>query len=85
LRIAVGILPWPGVVFPASRIALQISVPVIKGKSILQVAAVGESKSILPTSAEFVKRLYIRISCFLLISAARPVFGFSRFVNRGLQ
>ena len=79
-----GISSRPRAVFPAFRIALWVSAAVMGGKAILRVAAVGESKGISPTSAEFVRRLRIRIPCFLLMSAAKPAFGFSRSLNRGL-
>ena len=71
--------------FPASRIAFWMSVTITKGKLILQVAAVKESKGISLALAEFVKRLRIRISCFLLISATKPMCRFCEFVNKGLQ
>ena len=70
--------------FLASRIALQVSVAITKGKAILQVAVVGESKGISLALAKFVKRLCIRISCFLLMFATKPACRFSRFVNKGL-
>ena len=85
LRTAVGISSRPRAVFLAFRIALQVSAAIIGEKAILQVAAVGELKGISPISAEFVKRLRIRIPRFLLMSAAKPAFGFSRSLNRGLQ
>ena len=85
LRIAVGISSRLGVVFPAPRMDLQMSVTVAGGNSILQMAVVGESKGMSPTSAVFVKRLQTRILHFLSISAASPINGFCRSVNRGLQ
>jgi hypothetical protein len=72
------------VMFLASKIALQVSAAVIKKKAILQVIAVRESKGILLALAEFVRRLQIRISCFLLMFATRLAFKFSRFVNKRL-
>jgi hypothetical protein len=65
--------------------ALQVSAAVIGGKTIFWVAAVRESKGISLALAEFVKRLCIKISCFLLMFAAKPAFGFSRSLNRGLR
>ena len=65
--------------------ALRVSATVIGGKTIFRVAAVGESKGISLALAEFVRRLRIRISCFLLMSAAKPAFGFSGSLNRGLR
>jgi len=59
-------------------------VTITGGKLILWVAAVKESKGISLALAEFVRRLRIRISCFLLISAARPTCGFCRSVKGGL-
>jgi len=56
----------------------------IRGKAILQVVAIKESKSILPALAKFVRRLRIRISCFLLMSAAKLACRFSGSVNKGL-
>jgi hypothetical protein len=72
-------------VLPAPRIDFCMSVAVTGGNSIFRVAAVGESKGMSPTSAEFVRRLQSRISRFLLMSAAWPACRFSRSVNRGLQ
>ena len=71
--------------FLALRIALQVSVAITRKKAILQVVAVKESKGILLALAEFVKRLCIKISCFLLMFAAKLVFGFSRSLNRRLR
>ena len=85
LRIAIGILSWPGTVFPASRIALQMSVAIMYRKSILQVAMVGESKGILLALAMFVRRFWTRMSHFSLTLAARPRYRFCGSVNRGLQ
>jgi hypothetical protein len=65
--------------------ALRVSAAIIGGKTIFWVTAVRESKGISLALAEFVKRLRIRISCFLLMSATKPAFGFSRSLNRGLQ
>ena len=85
LRTAVGISSRPRAVFPAFKIAVWVSAAVIGGKAILQVVAVGESKGISLASAEFVRRLCIRMPCFLLMSAAKPAFRFSRSLNRGLR
>ena len=71
--------------FLASRIALRVSAAVTRGKAILQVAAVRELKGISLALAEFVKRLRIKISCFLLMFATKLACRFSRFVNRGLR
>jgi hypothetical protein len=71
-------------VFLAFKIALQVFVAIIRGKAILQVVIVRESKGILLALAEFVRRLRIRISCFLLMFAAKPTFRFSGSVNKGL-
>ena len=85
MRTAVGISSWPRVVFPALRIAFWMSVTITGGNSILQVAVVGKSKGMSPTSAVFVRRLQTRILRFLLISAASSIDKFCKFVNRGLQ
>jgi hypothetical protein len=66
------------------RIALQISVIIIRGKSTKRVAIEGELKGILPTMAILVRRLWIRISLFLEILVERPIRGFYRSINRGL-
>ena len=53
---AIGILSWLGVVFLASRIALQMSVAIMYRKLILWVAIVDKSKGISLALAIFVKR-----------------------------
>ena len=72
-------------VFLALRIDLQMSMTITREKSILQVAAVEESKGILPTSAEFVRRLQSKMSRFSSIPAAKLKWGFCRSANGGLQ
>jgi hypothetical protein len=71
-------------VFLAPKIALRVFAAMISKKVISQVTAIKESKGMLLASAEFVRKLRTRISCFLLISAAKPACGFSRSVNKGL-
>jgi len=71
-------------VFLAPRIALQVFAAIIRGKAILQVVTIKESKGILLALTEFIRRLQIRISCFLLIFATKLAFRFSGFVNKGL-
>jgi len=70
--------------FLALRIAFWMFITVTKRKLILWVAAIKESKGILLTLAEFVKRLQIRISRFLLMFAIRLMYRFSGSINRGL-
>ena len=85
MRTAIGILSRPRAVFLTSRIALRVSVAITRGKAILQVVVVRESKGISLALAKFVKRLRIRISCFLLMFATKLACRFSGSVNRGLQ
>lgn len=67
------------------RITLQMSIIVIGGKLTKHIAVKGESKGILPAIAILVKRLQIRISLFLEMSAKRLIRGFCGSANKGLR
>jgi hypothetical protein len=62
-----------------------MSVTVIRGKLTERTAVEGESKGISPAVAVLVRRLRVKISLFLEISAERPVRGSCGSVNGGLR
>jgi hypothetical protein len=84
LSIIIGISLRPRVMLPIYRIALRISVTIIRGKLTEHMAIKGELKGISPAVVILVRRLWIKISLFLVILAERPVRGSYRSVNRGL-
>ena len=84
LSTIVGILLRPRVVLPVHRIALWISIIIIRGKLTERMAIKGELKGISPAMAILVRRLWIKISLFLVILAERPIRGSYGSVNRGL-